>query len=472
MTEIQKIAHNTLIQVIGKAVTVGLGLLAFAIITRTLGQDGFGQFTTVYGFLAVFGILVDLGLQMTTPRLIADPANDEKTIVGNALTIRLVFSIIFLAAAPLIAMLFPYPTEVKFSIAVAAAGLVFVSLTTTLTSLFQKHLVMQRVVIAEIIAKTLYLILLITAVKINASLITIIIVTIVESAVAFVLLYGFARRLTKISLAFDLNTWKKILTYTWPLAVTIALNLIYFKGDIVIMSIFRSEAEVGLYGAPYRVLEVLINAAYLFLGLILPLLGAAVAANNLPRLRTVLQATFDFLIIMVVPLVIGGFILGEPLMILFAGPAFAVSGELIKILLLAAAALVIGGLFGYAVVALNAQKEMIKFYALNAIVSVVGYLILIPRFSYWGAAWMTVVSEAFILLTASVVMYRRCGFLPRITVAIKSLFASVVMVSGLLLVPLAFFPALLIGTILYFATLYLIGGVNRQALREIISVTR
>ena len=66
MTEIQKIAHNTLIQVIGKAVTVGLGLLAFAIITRTLGQDGFGQFTTVYGFLAVFGILVDLGLQMTT----------------------------------------------------------------------------------------------------------------------------------------------------------------------------------------------------------------------------------------------------------------------------------------------------------------------------------------------------------------------------------------------------------------------
>ena len=470
MTEIQKIAHNTLVQLIGKVITVGLGLLAFAIITRTLGQDGFGQFTTVYGFLAVFGILVDLGLQMTTTRLIADPTNNEKIIVSNALTIRLIFSIIFLAGAPLVALLFPYPTEVKIGIAAAAAGLVFVSLTTKLTSLFEKHLVMQRVVIAEIVAKTLYVILLIAAVKVNPSLLTIIIITIVESIFTFTVLLGFARRLTKISLAFDVNVWKKILTYTWPLAVTIALNLIYFKGDIIIMSIFRSEAEVGLYGAPYRILEVLINAAYLFLGLILPLLGSAVVANNLPRLRTVLQATFDFLIIMVVPLVVGGAILGRPLMLLFAGSTFAVSGELIKILLLAAAALVIGGLFGYVVVALNAQKEMIKFYALNAVVSVIGYLIFIPRFSYWGAAWMTVASEVFILLTAGIVMYRRCGFLPSLTVAAKSLLASAAMAAVLLIVPLGFFPALLLGTVVYFLTLYLIGGINRQALREIIFI--
>ena len=94
MNEMKKIAHNTLIQVLGKALTISFALVGFGLITRYLGQEGFGYFTTVYAFLTIFGILVDLGLQMTTIKLISDPNNNEGQILSNALTIRLILSVI------------------------------------------------------------------------------------------------------------------------------------------------------------------------------------------------------------------------------------------------------------------------------------------------------------------------------------------------------------------------------------------
>lgn len=470
MSTVRKIAHNTLIQVGGKAATAGLVLFGFGIMTRYLGQEGFGYYTTTYGFLAIFGILIDLGLQMTTTQMISDPAEDEQKIIRNALTIRLLASVIFLGLAPLLALLLPYSTAIKTGIAVATVGFIFASLTSTLTSLFQKHLVMQRVVIAEILAKIVFIAAVLLAVYLNAGLLGIIAAVVLDSAVTFGLLAYFARRYTMMRPAFDFATWKKILKRTWPIGLTIALNLIYFKGDIVIMSLLRGQNEVGLYGAPYKFLEALINIAYLFLGLILPLLAAAAATQDVARLKRIIQSTFELLVAVSVPLVIGGLFVGRPLMVLIAGPDFAVSGELMKILLLATAAICIAGLFGYAVVALNRQKQMIKFYAINAAVSIVGYIIVINRYGYWGAAWMTVATELFILLTAAFVVHQAIGFRPNLTVLGKTILASAIMALPLAL--LNDWPVLLTipaGGLVYLVALYLLGGFDRKLLLEVIN---
>ena len=339
MSTVRKIAYNTLVQISGKALTAVLVLFGFGVMTRYLGPVGFGFYTTVYAFLAIFGILIDLGLQMTTTQLISDPREDEGKVLSNALTIRLIASLLFLGIAPLVALALPYPTPVKLGIGLAAGGFIFASLTATLTSLFQKRLAMHRVVAAEIAAKVLFVAAVLLAVRLDGGLAGIIAAVVLDSFVTFCLLAYFARRYTMLRPAFEWSVWKKILATTWPIGLTIALNLIYFKGDIVIMSLLRSKPEVGIYGAPYKFLEALINIAYLFLGLILPLLAAAVAANDQTKLKKIVQSTFEVLIAVSVPLVVGGFFVGTPLMILIAGPDFAVSGELMKILLIATAAI-------------------------------------------------------------------------------------------------------------------------------------
>ena len=357
MTEIRKVAHNTIVQTIGKTVSVIIGLFAFGLIARNLGQVGYGYFTTVYVFLTIFGVLVDLGLQMTTTKLISDPSNSETKILNNILTIRLFSSIIFLGLACVLVFFFPYPTIIKFGVIAASFGFIFVQLNNILTSLFQKYLVIYKIVIADLVAKFFYLGLLLLAIYWQTGLMGIIAATVLDSLITLTILIFFCRRYVKLRLDFDFTIWKKILNDTWPIALTIALNLIYFKGDLVIMSLMRSQAEVGLYGAPYKVLEVLIGIIYLFLGLVLPIMSAAVAIKNFDKLKKVIQAGFDFLILLSIPLLVGGLFLGQKIMVFMAGQDFAISGEIIKILLIATGTIFIAGLFGYAVVALNQQKK-------------------------------------------------------------------------------------------------------------------
>jgi len=471
MTEVRKIAGNTLAQTVGKIITIAVGLIAFGLITRQLGQEGFGYYTTVYAFLTVFAILIDLGLQLTATKLISDPKNDEGVILSNALTIRLLASVVFLSLAALVVWAFPYNNLIKLGVVVAASGFIFTSLTATLTGLFQKHLAMPKAVLADVLSKIIYLSCLLLVINLGYGLIGIIIATVIDSFFSFAILFYFARRYTKLGLSFNWLVWQKILLATWPIALTIALNLIYFKGDLVIMSLLRSQAEVGLYGAPYKILEVLINVIYLFLGLILPLLASAVASNNFGRLKKIIQAVFDFLIILSVPLIIGGWFLGRPMMIFMAGPDFAISGDLIKILLLATVIIFLAALFGYVIIALDKQKQMIKFYAINAIISIIAYLIFIPIYSYWAAAWITVLSELFILLNAFLVVKKTITFQPHLNLLGKVILASLIMAIPLTAWPqLPFLTLLILGVAVYFVVLYLIRGLDRQLIAEIIAI--
>lgn len=471
MSTVQKIAHNTIIQIIGKIITIALALVAFGITTRYLGQEGFGYYSTVYAFLTIFGILVDLGMQMTTTQLISDPKENESEILSNALTVRLITSLIFLGLAPLIILFFPYPEIVKVGVMFAALGFVFSSLSTTLTSLFQKHLIIYKIAIAEIVSKISFLVVLGIIVFFNLGLLGILGAIVLDSFLVFAIMFYFASKQTLLKPRFQPLVWQKIFKKTWPIALTIALNLVYFKGDILIMSLVRPSAEVGLYGAPYKILEVLINLIYGFAGLILPFLATAAATQSYARLKIIIQSYFDFLIILSCPMIIGGFFIGEPLMTFVAGPDFAVSGDIMKILLLATATIFVSALFGYVVVALDQQKKMIKFYAINAIISLIGYLIFIPIYSYWGAAWMTVFTEFFILLTAAYVMYQNLKFIPNLKIIAKATGASLVMAIPLyFLSSLNFLFLITIAILVYFPALFFLEGFDKQTLLEIVKI--
>ena len=71
MSLTRRVAHNTIIQTIGKAISTMLGILVVALMTRYLGQRGFGQYSTIIAFLQIFGILVDFGLTLITVQMIS-----------------------------------------------------------------------------------------------------------------------------------------------------------------------------------------------------------------------------------------------------------------------------------------------------------------------------------------------------------------------------------------------------------------
>ncbi|HMB65866.1 MAG TPA: oligosaccharide flippase family protein, partial [Patescibacteria group bacterium] len=92
-----KVAYNTVIQIISKVVITGLGLVVVAILTRYLGQSGFGQYTTIMSFLSLFSVAGDLGLTLLTAQMISRPDVDNQKALNNLFGLRFFSALAFLA---------------------------------------------------------------------------------------------------------------------------------------------------------------------------------------------------------------------------------------------------------------------------------------------------------------------------------------------------------------------------------------
>jgi O-antigen/teichoic acid export membrane protein len=334
---------------------------------------------------------------------------------------------------------------------------------------------MGRDTLAETVSRLVLLIGIILARKFSWGLNGILLATIASAAASFLGHYLLALKFTTIKIEFDRIIWKKILTKSWPLAITIVLNLIYLRADTLILSLLRSEGEVGLYGATYRIIDVLTTIPFMFAGLILPILTTAWAENNQAYFRKVLQRSFDFMAILAIPLIIGAQFLGKSIMVFAAGAAFAPSGPILQVLIFAVAAIFLGTMFSHAVIALDQQKKMIGFYIFTSLSALAAYFILISRFSYFGAAAVTIYSETLIAGFSAYCVWKYSRFRPNLLIVLKSLGSGLIMaVSLYFLAPLyqntlVGLIAIVIGaSLIYFLVLYLLGGIRQEDLNAIL----
>jgi len=474
-----KVAYNTIIQFISKILATGLGLISIAIITRYLGQNGFGEYTTAMAFLSYFGVLADLGLTLVTVQIISRPGINEERALGNLLALRLVSAIIFLGLAPIAVLFFPYGAAVKWAVAVVTWSFFFTALNQILVGLFQKHLRLDKVSIAEVVSRVILIGGIIAAVLFDYGLMGIVVATVLANAVSFLLHYLFSRGFARIRLIFDWLEWKKIISYSWPLALTIGFNLIYLRTDTLLLSLLKrpSEigiiAEVGIYGAAYKVIDVLITFPFVFAGIILPILTRVWAEKNREKFYSILQKSIDAMVILAVPTMVGTQLVAGEIMSLVAGPDFAVSGPILKVLIIAAGMIFFGIMFSHAIIAINRQKQIIGAYAFVAFSSVIAYLIVIPVYSYQGAAWITVYSETAIALAAIYLTWKYSKFRPSLIILLKSIIAASIMAGSYLVLEMLaatnLYIVLAVLIPVYFVSLYALKGIRKSDLTDLIN---
>lgn len=471
MSLTKKIAHNTLIQYIGKVVTTILGIFVVALMTRYLGKDGFGQYITVTAFLAFFGIIVDFGLSLTATRTVGKPDIDANKFLSNMMTIRLLSSFVFMGLAPLVVWFFPYAIEVKLGVLIVTWSFFFISINNILASVFQKEIKMFIYTIAEVAGRIVLLFGIGLAIYFHLSIYYIFLMITLGSFTHMIISFIAARRYVKFKFAFDKKYWVAIFKKSWPIAISISCNLLYLKTDTIILSLVRPEADVGLYGASYRVVDILTMLPSLFMGLILPVFTTYFIQKNHYKLRNLMQMSFDAMVVVALPIVLGTMVVGQKLMVLIAGPEFVASGSILKILIWAVAAIFMGVLFGYLVVGVNKQKKMIWGYLSVAVVSLILYVIFIPIYGYWAAAIITVASELLIAIITAVVVSRTIKFFPSLKIFLKALVAAVIMAGVLyLLQDLNVILLLVIAMVIYFGLLLLFRAVKKETIKELISL--
>ena len=214
----------------------------------------------------------------------------------------------------------------------------------------------------------------------------------------------------------------------------------------------------------------------MFAGIMMPMFSRDAVSDH-THFNEVFTKTMRAIAIFAFPLVGGGIILSYSITNLIGGADFIVAGAPMQALFIATGIIFFGNILGRAVIALDLQKKAVIAYLLGVVLNVVLNLIFIPKYTYMGAAWTTVVTELLVVVFLYWLVYHKTRASLNIAGFIKAAFSAAVM-SGVLLViaspigtPLAPWKLgafMLLGAIVYFATLYLIKGISKSDVKAVI----
>ncbi|MBI4437331.1 oligosaccharide flippase family protein, partial [Candidatus Uhrbacteria bacterium] len=252
MTSSRSLASNFSIQLAGKVLSVLIGLLSVAVITRVLGTEAFGEYTTAVTYLQLFGVVVDFGLTLTLIVMISEAGVDEERVVGNFFGLRLLSGFVLFSLAPLTVLIFPWSSVVKQSVLVGALAYFLMGGATMLLGVFQRHESLWRAALAELINRGVLLALIVLVSVISPGVVTLMAVSVIANLLWLLLTIRFASAFVRVHPLFEWREWRRIFVRSWPIAISIIFNLLYLKGDILFLASFRDSSEVGLYGMSYR----------------------------------------------------------------------------------------------------------------------------------------------------------------------------------------------------------------------------
>ncbi len=465
----RSVARNFSIQAIGRVLAVAIGLVSIGILTRSLGADGFGAYTTAITFLQLFGVVVDFGLTLTLIVMISEKGADEERLVGNIFALRMISGAIVFALAPISILAFPWSSDIKQAVAVGALAYVLMGGATLLVGIFQKHQSMWRAAIAEVINRAVLLLLISIFAYANLGIVAMVGASIIANLAWLIAMIKLAKPFLGVKFLVEWSVWKKVWSRSWPIAISIFFNLLYLKGDILFLAYFRDQTEVGYYGVAYRVIDVLTALPVMAMGLLLPSLVKQWTEGKKVEFRAQVTKIFDVFMIAVIPIIIGAQAVSAKLTLLIAGAGYEISGQVLQVLIIAVLGVFLGALYGHLIVALNKQKVMTWGYIAVAIVAVIGYLWLIPEYGMWGAVWVTLVSEALIALITFIVVYKVSGSLPSLKTAGKAVIASGVMYLFLRIIPSAHvLISISLGAVIYILAMLSMNGISRESLASIV----
>lgn len=458
----RSIAFNTFISSGARVIGSALAFISFAFIARALGKEGFGNYSTAMAFGYTASALADLGLYAVLIREISKEGTDERKFVSHVFFLRLIVLLVLSGATFALGWAIPsYSSLLRLAIGFGIAAFAFSSLSQLLIAIFQKYFDLGKVALAEVVGRGAQLGFVYLAFKLNLGLFYFLTAAIIGSFFIFAVEFFFARKLVPFGLAFEPRFSRELFITALPIGLSLTFTLIYFRVDTILLSLLASQEDVGTYTIAYKVLEFIIFFPAVFAGIVMPLLSKY-AFSDRGKFNDVFQKSFDVLVLSATPLVAAGFILAPRIVVLAGGEGFRDAAAPLRWLFIAIWFIFLGNLFGRAVIALEEQKKAVWIYFCGMVLNVVVNLLVIPRYTYMGAAVTTVLTEFFISGALFIFIIRKTKFFPRLRAGFASfslLFLMVGFVYMLRSQPL--FLVVLLAVVMYVVLLFLFKIIDR-----------
>jgi O-antigen/teichoic acid export membrane protein len=461
---IQKPLNNFIVLGAGEILARILAFLSVAVLTRKLGAAGFGELSfclTLAGYLIFVPIIAlqDLGI-----RAVSMKTDESVEIVSSLLKVFTIISGLGLCGIVAISMIFPQLPSTKTLLILCGLALIPQCL-----NISWAYKALERTALASIsliFTQICYLAFVFLVIDDNDDLNRAPLILGASELLATVIL---SRMVWSGWKSGSLKKAYTLLSGAWVIILNRFLRALIVSADIIMLGIFVTTDQVGLYSVAYKICFFLLaigaSASIVFQPKLMRVHGDTEKAAG------VLSESIWLSWSVGLPLIVGGIIVAPDLLVLLFGKPFAAADTALRILLISTGFLFLQGSMNGIFLALNKLKMQTLFLAIAACTNLILNAFLIIPHGIMGAALATAISELmFLTFTAGLVWKHK--WLPGLPILIKPALAGLLMCISLLYFMADWHVLLRIigGGVVYLTFLVLSGDIPIKYIRSIKSV--
>ena len=391
----KRVLNNSIALLIMDLSSKVVPLVTFPWILRALGPESYGKVgfaTAVTGF---FGLLASPGFRAFGIRETARAAEPPRTLVQKLMSARILLATVSFVL--LVAFTFTLaPQDWMTRLLLLITGTSFLIAAVDVQWLYIGHSSMWRVSSVTVLGQLVYMALILSLVHRATDAWIVPFATSVSAVVSVAILLRRARRDFDIGMPkYVPEEWAKILPICATLGIASMMSLIYDQIDTVMLRYLRTEAEVGLYVASYRLMG--ISMSFLsVLGLVFFPLFSGTANKDARKDRRYTQWMANSSIALALPIAAGGFLLAEPICRLVMGSRYSGAEHLLRWLMLNLLTASAAVLFGARLVPNNRERKYLASVAAGAVANIGLNLIFIPRYGAIAAVFTTIAAQGIV----------------------------------------------------------------------------
>ncbi len=467
MSAVQRLAKNTTLLFVSQIISYILGFFITMYTAQYLGTAGFGTLSTALSLAYIFAVFTDLGLGTITTREVSRDKSLQNKYFTNTSILRLglallTFVLIVLYVNIVNLLYHQYPPETVMVIYIIGASIIFNGLSGTFTAIFQALQKMEYQSISLILNSVLMFVGTIVAIYFNKDILFFAMLYVIANVVC--LIFILAVYIWKFSLPkwdFDTTFIKITLIAALPLSIVSIFTLVAFRVDTILLSVMKSSVDVGIYSASYRLLEVFLFIPAVFTISVFPIFSQFfISAKD--SLKFTYQKSFKYLTILSLPVAVGITLLAEPIILLIYKSSFLPSVLVLQILIWTIPITFLNYIFGSILPAMNRQTTLLKITFVSMVFNIALNILVIPNYSYVGAAVATVLTEIMVIIMCFFVLSKSFCSVNIPDVLFKPAIASAVMGLFILLVKTNLFLVIILAIIVYFTVLIVIRTFNQE----------
>ena len=465
MSIIHRVARNTFAMFLSNILSLILGFAYAAYSARYLGPDRYGIIGTALALTSLFGFFLDLGLGQLMVREVARNKSLALKYAGNIAAIKLLLTGLTFGIIVLTVNLLDYPDATKHVVYIITLSIIINTFSSLINSLFQALEKIVYISVYTALNSALMLAGAYVAIREGWSVIGFAFIYLSASVICFAYsLSMLSWKFFRPTLKADIKFWRPALQEASSFGLTALFVSIYYWLAPVMLSSMKGNEAVGWYNAAFRLFLILLILPSILNMSLYPLMSRFYV-TAVDSLRLAYEKYFKYMAILAIPIAIGTTLLADRIIDLIFGKAFSNSAIALRILVWSSVFIFLGNAPNRLLEASNKQFTLTKITGICAAMNVILNLALIPRYSFVGTSFSSLITE----LVAMLLGYISCVKLGHSLTSgaiygiIKIIIASFLM--GLFIILLRDLNLLVLislSALFYFIMLYLLGGFDTK----------